>query len=201
MWCDASHLPRVSEPARRRRSWRRKRPQGTKPFRNHGKDFETTSGHGIRDIWGKCAGCHQCPPGRLWHPPKWSPAPMPDPLPYYQFSTSSQSELLKCNLVLTFKFIKFLSPGHVMSLLKPSDGFLLHLEQNPEFLCKPHDPVRSLFLFLEQIHPAATTGPLHWLFALGRPLSRKPPELPRAGSFSSFSSIVTSSLKSPFIIL
>lgn len=198
MWCDASHLPRVSEPARRRRSWRRKRPQGTKPFRNHGKDFEPpqatgsgTSGASVQ----AATNAHQEDCGILL-----SGLLLPCLTPSHTIN-SLPAARVKCNLVLTFKFIKFLSPGHVMPLLKPSDGFLLHLEQNPEFLCKPHDPVRSLFLFLEQIHPAATTGPLHCLFALGRPLSRKPPELPRAGSFSSFSSIVTSSLKSPFIIL
>lgn len=136
-------------------------------------------------------------------PPTWSPASMPDPLPHYQFSTSSQSELLKCNFVFSFKFIKFLSPGHVMLLLKPSDGFLLHLEQNPEFLCKPHDPVRSLFLFLEQIHLATITEPLYWLFALARPLSRKPQNIPRLGvsHHSVLSSTVISSLKSLFISL
>lgn len=128
---------------------------------------------------------------------------MPDLVPHYQFSTSSQSELLKCNLVLTFKFIKFLSPGHVTPLLKPSDGFLLHLEQNPEFLCKPHDPVRSLFLFLKQIHLATTTGPLHWLFALARPFSRNPQNFPGLGvsHHSVPSSTVTASLKSFLIIL
>lgn len=89
---------------------------------------------------------------------------------------------------MTSKFIKSLSPGHVMPLFKTlwwlPIAFRKKIQSSYPGL---HDPIRSLFLFLEQIHLATTAEPLHWLFALPRPLSQ-PPDLPRARCFSSFSS-------------
>lgn len=61
-----------------------------------------------------------------------------------------------------------------------TDGFLLHLQQNP--YPGLHDPLKSIFLFLKKIRVA--TGP--GLSVLPAPLSQIP-ALPRAKCFSSVS--------------
>lgn len=96
------------------------------------------------------------------------------PLSHCHFSTRSQRELLRCNQVLTSTFIKALSPG---LFPPPTDGFLLHLQQNP--YPGLHDPVKSIFLFLKKTRVA--TGP--GLSVLPAPLSQIP-ALSRAKCFS-----------------
>lgn len=74
---DASHLQQAGNPVCRTRGWERKRPPGAKLSSALEKPcggLWTTSGRGIRDIWGKFESCHQCPAARWQQPPMWSPA-------------------------------------------------------------------------------------------------------------------------------
>lgn len=146
----------------------------------------TISGHGIRDVGGKFASCPMHTPEAAVAS-KGSPAATPAPS-HCQGPASSQSELSQCR---SLNMEGYKAPKSRSCHL--SDGFPLHLEQNPEFLSRPSRPCKSFFLSFEHTHLATIPGPSHCLFAQPRPLSQLP-EFPRAGASH------RSGLPSPFYV-